>query len=42
MGAVAGCVGGRTDSVMMRMVDILVAVPFMFVVILLLVILANR
>ncbi len=37
-GAVAGYVGGRTDSVMMRIVDILMAVPFMFVVILLLVI----
>ena len=37
-GAVSGYVGGRTDSVMMRIVDILMAVPFMFVVILLLVI----
>ena len=36
-GAVAGYVGGRTDSVMMRIVDILLAVPFMFVIILLLV-----
>ena len=37
-GAVSGYVGGRTDSVLMRIVDILMAVPFMFVVILLLVI----
>ncbi len=37
-GAVAGYVGGRVDSVMMRLVDILMAVPFMFVLILMLVI----
>jgi oligopeptide transport system permease protein len=36
-GAVSGYVGGRTDSIMMRIVDILLAVPFMFVIILLLV-----
>ena len=36
-GAVAGYVGGRTDNVMMRVVDILMAIPFMFIVILLLV-----
>lgn len=36
-GAVSGYVGGRTDSFMMRIVDILLAVPFMFVIILLLV-----
>ena len=36
-GAVAGYVGGRTDQVMMRIVDILYAIPFMFVLILLLV-----
>ncbi|MEO8243689.1 MAG: ABC transporter permease subunit [bacterium] len=36
-GAIAGYVGGRTDGVMMRIVDILLAVPFMFVIILLLV-----
>ena len=36
-GAVAGYVGGRTDQVMMRIVDILLAIPFMFVLILLLV-----
>jgi oligopeptide transport system permease protein len=36
-GAISGYVGGRTDQIMMRIVDILIAVPFMFVVILLLV-----
>ncbi len=36
-GAISGYVGGRTDSIMMRIVDILLAVPFMFVIILLLV-----
>lgn len=36
-GAVAGYVGGRTDQIMMRIVDILLAIPFMFVIILLLV-----
>jgi oligopeptide transport system permease protein len=37
-GAVSGYFGGRLDSVMMRTVDILMAIPFMFVLILLLVI----
>lgn len=36
-GATSGYIGGRTDQIMMRIVDILLAVPFMFVVILLLV-----
>lgn len=36
-GAIAGWVGGRIDEVMMRIVDILFALPFMFVVILLMV-----
>lgn len=36
-GAVSGYVGGRTDQIMMRIVDILLAIPFMFVLILLLV-----
>jgi len=36
-GAVAGYYGGRVDSLMMRMVDILYAMPFMFFVILLMV-----
>ncbi|UFS64793.1 MULTISPECIES: ABC transporter permease subunit [Paracoccus] len=37
-GATAGYVGGRTDAVMMRMVDVLMSIPYMFVLILLLVI----
>jgi oligopeptide transport system permease protein len=36
-GAVAGYVGGRVDQAMMRIVDILYALPFMFLVILLMV-----
>ena len=36
-GAVAGYFGGRVDAAMMRMVDILYALPFMFFVILLMV-----
>ncbi|MCF7698068.1 ABC transporter permease subunit [Loktanella sp. M215] len=36
-GATAGYVGGRVDGFMMRLVDILMAVPYMFVLILLLV-----
>ena len=36
-GAVAGYAGGRTDGIMMRLVDIFMAVPYMFVLILLLV-----
>lgn len=34
-GAIAGYVGGKTDAVMMRLVDVLYALPFMFFVILL-------
>ena len=37
-GAVAGYVGGRTDAVMMRIVDALYAMPFIFFVILLMVV----
>lgn len=36
-GATAGYVGGRTDQIMMRAVDILMSIPYMFVLILLLV-----
>ncbi len=36
-GAVSGYVGGRTDAIMMRIVDILSAIPYMFILILLLV-----
>ena len=35
-GAIAGFVGGRTDNLMMRFVDVLYAMPFIFFVILLL------
>lgn len=37
-GAIAGFAGGRIDAVMMRLVDILYAMPFMFLVILLMVV----
>ncbi|MCP5036225.1 MAG: ABC transporter permease subunit [Rhodobacteraceae bacterium] len=37
-GAVAGFVGGRVDSIMMRLVDIFMSIPYMFVLILLLVV----
>ena len=36
-GAIAGYVGGRTDDLMMRVVDVLYALPYIFLVILLLV-----
>lgn len=36
-GATAGYLGGRVDGLMMRLVDILMAIPYMFVLILLLV-----
>ena len=37
-GAVAGYIGGKTDAVMMRIVDILYALPFMIFIILLMVV----
>jgi oligopeptide transport system permease protein len=37
-GAVAGYIGGRTDTVMMRIVDLMMSIPYMFVLILLLVV----
>ncbi len=37
-GAVAGYFGGRADAVMMRAVDVLMSIPYMFVLILLLVV----
>lgn len=36
-GATSGYIGGRTDQIMMRIVDILMSIPYMFVLILLLV-----
>lgn len=41
-GAIAGFFGGRVDNVMMRIVDILYALPFMFLVILLMVFLGRH
>ena len=41
-GATAGYLGGRTDHVMMRIVDILYAMPFMFFVILLMVLFGRN
>lgn len=41
-GAVAGYKGGRTDAVMMRIVDIIYGLPFMFLVILLMVIFGRN
>ncbi|MCC7321077.1 MAG: ABC transporter permease subunit [Rubellimicrobium sp.] len=37
-GAISGFAGGRTDQILMRIVDVLMSIPFMFVLILLLVI----
>lgn len=37
-GAIAGYVGGRTDAVMMRIVDIIYALPFMIFIVLLMVV----
>jgi oligopeptide transport system permease protein len=41
-GAIAGYVGGNIDKAMMRIVDVLYAVPFIFIVIFLLTILAQE
>jgi oligopeptide transport system permease protein len=41
-GAVAGFVGGRVDEVMMRIVDILYSLPFMFFVIILMVVFGRN
>ncbi|MDH4039356.1 MAG: ABC transporter permease [Gammaproteobacteria bacterium] len=41
-GAIAGYVGGRTDAVMMRMVDILYALPFMIFIVLLTVVFGRN
>jgi len=40
-GAVAGYLGGRIDNLMMRIVDVLYAIPFVFVVIFLMTLLEN-
>lgn len=41
-GTIAGFVGGRTDSIMMRIVDIMYAIPFILLVILLMVFVNTR
>ena len=41
-GAVAGYMGGRIDSIMMRIVDIMYALPFMFLVIMLMVVFGRN
>ena len=41
-GATAGYIGGRTDNVMMRIVDMMYSLPFMFFVILLMVIFGRN
>jgi len=41
-GAIAGFRGGRTDHLMMRLVDVIYAMPFMFLVILLMVIFGRH
>lgn len=41
-GAIAGYMGGRVDTVMMRIVDILYAMPFMFFVIMLMVVFGRN
>ena len=41
-GAIAGFVGGRVDTVMMRMVDILYALPFMIFIVLLMVVFGRN
>lgn len=40
-GAVAGYVGGRTDELLMRLVDLLYGVPYMFLVILIMLLFAD-
>lgn len=41
-GAISGYVGGRVDNLMMRVVDILYGLPFMFLVILIMVVVDKR
>ena len=41
-GAVAGFVGGRTDNIMMRIVDVMYSLPFMFFVIMLMVVFGRN
>jgi oligopeptide transport system permease protein len=41
-GAIAGFIGGKTDTIMMRIVDILYALPFIFFVIILMVVFGRN
>ena len=41
-GSIAGYMGGRVDNIMMRIVDIMYALPFMFLVIMLMVIFGRH
>ena len=41
-GAVAGLAGGRVDAIMMRIVDVLYALPFLFIVVLLMVVFGRH
>ena len=41
-GAIAGFVGGRTDALMMRIVDIMYALPFMIFIVLLMVVFGRN
>lgn len=40
-GAISGVLGGRVDSIMMRIADILTAIPYLLVVVMLLVVMDN-
>ncbi len=40
-GATAGCIGGRTDALMMRIVDMMYAVPYLLIAILLITVLGR-
>lgn len=41
-GSIAGYIGGKTDDLMMRLVDVLYALPFMFLVIMLMVVFGQN
>ena len=41
-GSISGYIGGRTDNIMMRIVDIMYALPFMFLVIMLMVVFGRH
>ena len=41
-GSVSGYIGGKTDEIMMRVVDVLYALPFMFIVLLIMIIFGSE